>query len=102
MKQWKATGLNSEEIKESDINWDLVKDKVSSLSLDNNGQLITLPENMKYIQGKSACANLGSNKVEICSRYIGFVLGNSIIKLRVDEKTNNISIEIETNEDNKI
>ena len=94
MKQWKALGINSEEIHENDINWDLVKDKVSTLSLDNDGQIISLPDNMEYIQGKSACANFGSGKVEVLSRYIGFTLGSNTITIRVDEKTNNISVEV--------
>ena len=101
MKRWEATAKNGDKITEDDLNWDLVKDKVNTLSLNNNGQIITLPENMEYIQGKSACAPLGGGKVEILSRYIGIKVGNNIVKVRVDEKTNDISIEV-TDEPNHL
>ena len=94
MKRWEAITKSNDEVTEDDINWDLVKNKVNSLSLYNNGQRIHLPENLEYVQGKSACASLGGGKVEILSRYIGFYLGNNIIKVRVNEKTNDISIEV--------
>jgi len=95
MKRWEAKGKNGDVITEDDINWDLVKDKVSSLQLVNDDQIIRLPNNAEYIQGKSASAFLGSGKVTIESRYIGFRLGNNIVKIRIDEKTNNINIEVE-------
>jgi hypothetical protein len=101
MKRWEATAENGDEITEDDLNWELVKNKVNSLSLNNNGQIITLPKNMKYIQGKSARASVGGGKVEILSSYIGLKLGNNIVKVRVDEKTNNISIEV-TDEPNNL
>ena len=62
----------------------------------NSGSIIKLPKNMsKYIQGKTASAELGSGNIQIESRYIAFKLGNNIVKVRVDEKTQNISIELE-------
>jgi hypothetical protein len=50
---------------------------------------------MEYVQGKTASAFLNSDKIKIESRYIGIVLGNNIVKVRVNEKTNDISIEVE-------
>ncbi len=99
MRQWEATKQDNIKINESQINWSNVKsdinDKIKSLSFNNNGQIITLPENMEeYIQGKSASSFIGSNNIEIQSRYIGFKYGNIILKIRVDEKTNNISVEV--------
>lgn len=94
MRQWESISNTGEIIKEEDINWNLVKDKVQSLSLNNNGQIITLPNNEEYIQGKTASATIGSNKVEIESRYIGIVKDGIKIIIRVDEKTNNISLEV--------
>jgi hypothetical protein len=101
MKRWEAITKNGDDVTEDDLNWELVKDKVNSLSLNNNGQIVTLPDNMEYIQGKSACASLGGGKVEVLSRYIGIRLGNNIVKVRVNEKTNDISIEV-TNESNNL
>jgi hypothetical protein len=94
MKQWESISNIGESIKEEDINWELVKDKVQSLSLNNDGQIISLPNNEEYIQGKTASATIGSNKIEIESRYIGIIKNGIKIIIRVDEKTNNISLEI--------
>jgi len=99
MKQWEAKE-NNNLINESEINWELVKHRINELMFNNNNQIITLPKNMQYVQGKTACASIGSNKVTIESRYIGFILGNNIIKVRIDEKTNNISIEVENDSNN--
>ena len=49
----------------------------------------------EYIQAKTASVDLGGNNIEIESRYVGFSLGNNIVKVRVNEKTKNISIEVE-------
>jgi hypothetical protein len=100
MKRWEAIGKNGGEITEEDINWDLVKNKVIKLSLNNNGQIITLPHHMEYVQGKTASAFLNSDKIKIESRYIGITLGNNIVKVRVNEETNDISIEVESCENN--
>ena len=94
MRQWESISNTGEIIKEEDINWNLVKDKVQSLSLNNNGQIISLPNNMKYIQGKTASATIGSNKVGIESRYIGIIKNGVKIVIRVNEKTNDISLEV--------
>jgi hypothetical protein len=93
-RRWEAVDKEGRSISEDDINWELVKDEVNYLQLDNKGQVISLPRNMKYIQGKTASATLGSNKVEIESRYIGVVHKNTKFLIRVDEKTNDISIEV--------
>jgi len=100
MKRWEAIDKEGRYINEDDLNWELVKDKIQSLQLNNNGQVITLPSNMEYIQGKTASAMLGSDQIQVESRYVGLFLGNNIIKVRVDEKTNNISIEVENDTNN--
>jgi hypothetical protein len=98
MKQWEATKQDDTKINESQINWanvSNVKEKLKSLSFNNNGQIITLPDNMEeYIQGKSASSFIGSDNINIESRFVGFKYGNIIVKIRIDEKTNNISIEV--------
>lgn len=100
MKKWLAKTSNGDSISEDDINWELIKDKVTSLCLSVDGQIIQLPDNMKYTQGKTASALLGSGKIEIESRFLGFQVGNKIVKIRVNEKNNNISIEVEHDPNN--
>lgn len=97
MAIWKAKTKDGKEVSELDSKWNDVENDISELILiTNSHQTIKLPKNMeKYIQAKTASAELGSNNVKIESRYIGFKLGNNIIKIRADEKTNNISVEIE-------
>jgi len=94
MKKWEAKTVNGDNITEDDINWELVKDKVLSLSLNNNGQTITLPNDQEYVQGKTASVTLGSNKISVESRYIGIIKNNLKILVRVNESTGNISLEV--------
>lgn len=94
MREWFAKSKNGKLISESSINWGKVSEEIEILSFDNNGQIISLPANMdKYIQGKTASSFVGSKNVDLESRYIGFVYKGIEIKIRIDEKTNNISIE---------
>ncbi len=95
MREWFGKTKDNCEIREKDINWDKIKNEVKSLSFNNNGQIISLPENLEYIQAKTASSMLGTNKIDIESRYIGFIYRNITFKLRINEKTDNISVEIE-------
>ena len=92
-----ATANNKKMFLETDnVKWDDIKDNVSKLEFNNNGQIISLPSNMsEYIQAKTASADLNGENVQIESRYFAFKLGNNIVRIRVDDKTNNISVEIE-------
>jgi hypothetical protein len=96
MAIWKAKTKDGKEVSELNSSWVDVQDNISELIMvTNSHQVIKLPKNMeKYIQAKTASAELGSNNVEIESRYIGFKMRNNIIRIRVNEKTNNISVEI--------
>ena len=98
MRKWKAI-LKDGSIIEEDIqnpNWPKVKDQVVALEMDNNRQNIKLPPNMsEYIQGKTASGDLISGKCTLESRFLAFKIGSNIVKIRVNEKTNNINIEIE-------
>lgn len=93
---WKAKTKDGKEVSEQDNSWADVKDNISELFLiTKEDKIITLPKNMEsYVQFKSASANLGSSNINIESRTIGFKLGNNIVKIRVDEKTGNINLEI--------
>lgn len=97
MAIWKAKTKDGKEVSELDSSWIEVQDDISELiMITNSHQTIKLPKNMdKYIQAKTASAEIGSNNIEIESRYIGFKIGNNIVRIRVDEKTQNISIEVD-------
>jgi len=97
MAFWKAQTKDGQQVSENDCNWSDVKDNISQLGLvTNGGKIIKLPQNMdKYIQAKTASADLGTKFVQVESRYIGFSLGNNIVRIRVDEKTDNISVEVD-------
>jgi len=98
MKQWIVETKNGNIYTETGSkSWDDIdQDDIKKVQFDNNGQIISLPENMEeYIQAKTASADLGSNNIQIESRYLAFKMGNNIVRIRVDEKTNNISIEVE-------
>jgi len=94
---WKARTKDGTEKSELTSKWDDIKDSISELLLiTKNNQVVYLPKNMeKYIQFKTASCSLGANDMQIESRTIGFKLGDKIIKIRVDEKTNNINVEVE-------
>lgn len=97
MNYWKAMTEGGEMHMEGSAKWEDIKDRVKAMSLtiNANQQHITFPQGYEYIQAKTASADLSGENVQIESRYIGFKLGNNIVKVRVDEKTNNISIEVE-------
>lgn len=94
---WKAKTKDGKETNELNAKWNDVKDNIAELLLvTKNGQVIYLPKNMEsYIQYKTASAELGSKNIEIESRTIGFKLGNNMVKIRINEKTSNINLEIE-------
>jgi len=77
--------------------WSDIENEIEGLHLDipENNQRITLPKGYEYIQAKTASADLNGENTTIESRYVAIKIGNNIVKIRVDEKTNNISVEIE-------
>ncbi len=99
MSIWKALTKKEEQVGELTHKWNDIKDDVKELALiTNNNQIIKLPPNMeKYVQAFTGSADLatGSKNIQIESRYIGFALGNKIVKIRVNENNNNISVEVE-------
>jgi len=95
---WKAKLKNGSEVSElSGEKWTNIEHDVSELAIFTpQNTVIFLPKNMdKYIQFKTASAEVGKKNVMIESRTIGFVLGNNIIRVRVNEKTGNINLEVE-------
>ena len=79
--------------------WDECKNEVVRLELvlmeGDQEQVINLPKGYELIQGKTAIGDLSTGKCDIESRYIAIKLGNNIVRIRVNEKTNNISLEIQ-------
>jgi len=94
---WKAKLNDGREVSELNSKWEDIKGNVTELLLiTNDNRIVYLPKNMKeYTQFKSASAEFGGKGMQIESRVIGFVLGNNMVKIRVDEKTNNIKIEVD-------
>lgn len=90
---------DNKEVSELRTRWPDIENNVKELLLiTNSNQIITLPKNMeKYVQAITCSADLssGAKNVQIESRYIGFSLGKNIVKIRVNEKSNNISVEVE-------
>lgn len=97
MNYWRAVTKNGDVRNEQSVKWSDIENDIEELSLviNSNQQRITLPKGYKYIQAKTASADLNGENAVIESRYIGVIIGNNIVKVRVDEKTNNISVEIE-------
>lgn len=93
-RQWFGKNKDGQLIEERNVPWNMAKAELDSLSLNNNGQWIELPSGFEYIQGKTASASLSTGQSVIESRYIGFILGNNIVRIRVDEKSNNIRVEV--------
>lgn len=95
MAYWKATLIDGKQVDENNTNWNQIREQVKKLELCNGSQTISLPVGAtKYNQGKSASLNMATGKAEIESRYIDVFTGNNIVRVRLDEKTNNINIEI--------
>lgn len=98
MKKWKAILKDGTPVEENTqkANWTPeLAQTITHLELDNNGQIIKLPPNMKeYVQGKTASGDLISGKCQIESRFLGFKIGSNIVRIRVNEQTNNITVEI--------
>ena len=97
MAIWKAKLKNGEEASELTSTWASVKnDIVDLIMITNDNKTVSLPKNMgQYIQFKTAGADLGSKNIQIESRTIGFKLGNNTVKVRVDEKSGDVKIEVE-------
>ncbi len=94
MKFWRAQLKNGQWVNENEQKWDDIKNEVSYLELHNNGQCISLPKNAdSYIQGKTASANMATGEICIESRFFGYVMRNNVVKIRICELTNNITIE---------
>jgi hypothetical protein len=97
---WEGTIKDSEgerEVSEESDSWHDIKEKLVSLRFVlDDGKELRLPDNAKkYLQAKTASANLDGSGVQIESRYIGADLGSNIVRIRVSEKTGNVTIETE-------
>jgi hypothetical protein len=96
MNYWAGKTKDNKEVNEKTHRWnDIEKDLVElKLVIPSKNISISLPPNLRYTHFKSASSVMGSNKIEIESRVISFDLGMNSVKIRVDEKTNNVSIEV--------
>ena len=97
MTYWIAKLQNGSAIDESTHPWPHNGEGVVALSLIlQNGRELKLPDGADhYIQAHTASADLRTGQVTIESRYIGFVFGNKVVRIRVKESTGDISIELD-------
>ena len=95
MKEWKAQTDDGRWFNEGEIPWEVIQPNVTHLEFNNNGQRLVLPKAESYLQGKSASADMATGKCSIESRFLGAIIGNTIVKIRINEVSNNISVEIE-------
>jgi len=95
---WKAILRNGQEIYEEEGKpWkEIAKNNdILSMSIRNGSQTITLPNNMEeYSHSKTASADLSGQNVQIESRNYSFKLGNNMVRIRIYEKSKDISIEV--------
>jgi len=109
MTYWTGKTKDGREVNENNSSWTDVKDELSELGfviedvkvpkmgLVIGGQRIDLPKNMpEYIQAKTASADMNGNNVQIESRYIGFCKDGTQIILRVNEESNDITVELQS------
>ena len=94
---WKAKTKDGREVGELNTKWNDIQNNIAELLLITpEGKTIYLPKNMEsYIQFKTASAELGQKNIQIESRTIGWKMGNNTIKIRVNEKSGNITVEID-------
>lgn len=95
MTHWIARLKNGEIINENDNEWPKNGENVVQVLLSlNNGKTISTPIGMdKYLQAKTASANLNGSSITIESRYIGYIYRNILTRIRVDESNDNITLE---------
>jgi len=92
---WEATLANGKKVNALDwTKWDDICSDVKSLRYVVTGKFsIKLPENLSYFQATTCSANLVSGECEIESRYIGYIENGKKTLFRINEKTNEITIE---------
>ena len=104
MISWIAKTRDGKTHDEETSNWNDIKDDVVCLefyladfkSYHLFTQTISLPQNMKeYVFAKTASADLSGQNIKIESRYIQCKIGNNIVRIRVNETTGNVSVEVE-------
>jgi len=97
-RYWRGRTKNGKFVSEAHgAQWHEIETDLEALELVTEERVIKLPDAMEYVQAKTASADLGSSDVTIESRYIGFFINNdSKIIVRVDEKTGDVGIEIES------
>lgn len=94
-KKWIAILKDNSVVKEGDKPWHEIKDNISYLYMENNGQYIYPPKNAEhYEQSKTASATFGSNSINIESRNLTAKYGNTIMSIRISEKDNSILMEM--------
>ena len=94
-KFWEATLKDGRVVNALDgTKWDDICSNVKSLRYVVTGKFsIKLPENLSYVQATTCSADMLSGCCEIESRYIGYIEDGKKTLVRINEKTNEITIE---------
>jgi hypothetical protein len=93
---WKAKLKDGKEVSELNTKWNEVENDVTELMLiTKDNKTICLPRGLKYYQSKTGSCEMNGNNIQIESRNLGFIIGSNMIKIKVNEKTGNINVEIE-------
>ena len=98
MRYWSAKTKDGKNHVEGSTDWSRIKNDIISLSLIDSAsnQIVSLPANKnEYFQAKTASADFTGKNIVIESRYISCKIGNNIMRIRVNETTGNVSVEIE-------
>jgi len=92
---WIATLDDGTVVREGDRQWGMISGRVVGLSLVSNGRKFTLPSHQPgYMQAKTASAPLTGGEAVVESRWVAWrTASGSVFKLRVNEKTGDVSIE---------
>jgi len=95
---WKAILDDGTVVLESDgTPWGTIKRRVKRLGYIHKGTEIMLPEGeTEYLRANSASTSIHGGDVTIESKWVGFrTSDNKVFKLRFNEMTGNVSVEVE-------
>ncbi len=93
-RYWEATLKDGKIVDALDgTKWDDICSNVKSLRYVTSSFSIKLPENLSYFQATTCSADMSSGYCEVESRYIGYIEDGKKTLVRINEKTNEITIE---------
>lgn len=93
-RYWEATLKDGKVVNAfNGTKWDDICSDIKSLRYVTSSFSIKLPENLSYVQATTCSADMSSGYCEVESRYIGYIENGKKTLVRINEKTNEITIE---------